>query len=147
MHVRRALARLMQQQPSVRTVSVPSCSPTSTAINSTSSLSETTPTHTFMEEFLSDEMIPSPPVLDEVRLTVGATKKVVRNKKKLDKWYSASLKVATKMFHNKGEPGGPSAKEIQQMVRKQFDGTGPSDRTIVRYVNEYKFQRKGLPQR
>jgi hypothetical protein len=90
-----------------------------------------------MEEFLSDVMIPSPPVLDEVRMTVGATTKVVCNKKKLDKWYSTPLKMATKMYHNKGEPGGPSAKETQQMVRKRFDGTGPSDQTIIRYVNEY----------
>jgi hypothetical protein len=42
------------------------------------------------------------------------------------------------LYHNKGEPGGPSAKETQQMVRKRFDGTGPSDRTIVRYINENK---------
>ncbi len=48
------------------------------------------------------------------------------------------MKVATKMYHNKGAPGGLSAKETQQMVRKQFDGTGPSDQTIIRYVNDYK---------
>ena len=69
MHVSWALARLTQQQtnalPVGRTVSVPSCSPTTT-INSTSSLSATTAAHSFMEEFLSDEMIPSPPGLDEV---------------------------------------------------------------------------------
>ena len=71
-------------------------------------------------------------------MTVGATTKVVGNKKKLDKWYSTLLKVVTKMYHNKGEPDGPSAKETHQMVRKQFDGTGPSDRTIICYVNKYK---------
>jgi len=72
MHVRRALERLKQQQtdalPVGCTVSVPSRSPTATINGSstTSSLSAT---------LLSDEMIPSPPVLEEVRLTVGATTK------------------------------------------------------------------------
>jgi len=70
-------------------------------------------------------MIPSPPVLEEVRLTVGATTKVVRNKKKMNKWWSALLKVAMRMYHNKGEPGGPSSEEIHQVVSKQFNGTAP----------------------
>jgi len=101
MHVRRALERLKQQQtdalPVGCTVSVPSRSPTATINGSstTSSLSAT---------LLSDEMIPSPPVLEEVRLTVGATTKAVRNKKKMNKWWSASLKVATKMY-KQGSPG------------------------------------------
>jgi hypothetical protein len=91
MHVRRALERLKQQQtdalPVGCTVSVPSRSPTATINGSstTSSLSAT---------LLSDEMIPSPPVLEEVRLTVGATTKAVRNKKKMNKWWSASVTAA-----------------------------------------------------
>ena len=135
MHVRRALERLKQQQtdalPVGCTVSVPSRSPTATINGSstTSSLSAT---------LLSDEMIPSPPVLEEVRLTVGATTKAVRNKKKMNKWWSASLKVATKMYHNNGEPGGPSSEEIHQLMSKRFNGTAPGARTIRRYVNDYK---------
>ena len=42
------------------------------------------------------------------------------------------------MYHNNGEPGGPSSEEIHQLMSKRFNGTAPGARTIRRYVNDYK---------
>jgi len=46
-----------------------------------------------------EDIVPAPPVLEKVRLTVGASIKVVRNKKKTEQWKSKALKAATLIYH------------------------------------------------
>ena len=45
-----------------------------------------------------EDIVPAPLVLEKVRLTVGASIKVVRNKKKTEQWKSNALKAATLMY-------------------------------------------------
>jgi len=81
----------------------------------------------------------TPPKLDEVRLTVTGATKTSTNKQKIDKWKSAALKAATLMYHNElQKENGMSAEQVEQVIRKRYSGTGPSARTIIRYVVEYK---------
>jgi hypothetical protein len=46
-----------------------------------------------------EDIVPAHPVLGKVRLTVGASIKVVQNKKKTEQWKSKALKAATLMYH------------------------------------------------
>jgi len=46
-----------------------------------------------------EDIVPAPPVLKQIRLTVGASIKVVQNKKKTEQWKSKALKAATLMYH------------------------------------------------
>ena len=95
-----------------------------------------------------EDIVPAPPVLEKVRLTVGASIKVVRNKKKTEQWKSKALKAATLMYHTERQKKAVdgkncvnrmSADEVEAAIKKRFSGTaGPSARSITRYVNEYK---------
>jgi len=97
-----------------------------------------------------EDIVPAPPVLEKVRLTFGASIKVVRNKKKTEQWKSKALKAATLMYHTKQQQkkeavdgaencvNRMSADEVEAAIKKRFLGTGPSARSITRYVNEYK---------
>ena len=81
---------------------------------------------------------------------VGASIKVVRNKKKTEQWKSKALKAATLMYHTKQQQkkeavdgaencvNRMSADKVEAAIKKRFSGTGPSARSITRYVNEYK---------
>ncbi len=96
------------------------------------------------KEGVNDTVPAAPPALEKVRLTVGASIKVVRNKKKTEQWKSKALKAATLMYHTeqqkKEEAVGHimSADEVEAAIKSRFVRTGPSARTITRYVNEYK---------
>ena len=47
-----------------------------------------------------EDIVPAPPVLEKVRLMVGASIKVVQNKNKTEQWKSKALKAAaTLMYH------------------------------------------------
>jgi len=95
-----------------------------------------------------EDIFPAPPVLEKVRLTVGASIKVVRNKKKTEQWKSKALKAATLMYHTEQQKKAVdsencvnrmSADKVEAAIKKRFSGTaGPSARSITRYVNEYK---------
>ena len=50
------------------------------------------------DEGVNDTVPAAPPALEKVRLTVGASIKVVRNKKKTEQWKSNALKAATLMY-------------------------------------------------
>jgi hypothetical protein len=88
--------------------------------------------------------VPARLVLEKVRLTVGASIKVVRNKKKTEQWKSNALKAATLMYHTEQqkeeavENRRMSADEVEAAIKNRFSGTGPSARTITRYVKKYK---------
>ena len=96
-----------------------------------------------------EDIVPAPPVLEKVRLTVGASIKVVGNKKKTEQWKSKALKAATLMYHTEQQKkeavdgaencvNRMSADEVGAAIKKRFSGTGPSARSITRYLNEYK---------
>jgi len=95
-----------------------------------------------------EDIVPAPPVLEKVRLTVGASIKVVRNKKKTEQWKSKALKAATLMYHTEQQKKAVdgenyvnrmSADKVEAANMKRFSGTaGPSARSITCYVNEYK---------
>ena len=88
-----------------------------------------------------DDVAVPPLVLDKLRLTSSAKGKSINNQKKRAKYESAAVKQATKMYYDElQKPEGEvklSAREIEKVVRKRFNGVGPSARTITRYVNEY----------
>jgi hypothetical protein len=66
-------------------------------------------------ELLSEDKINQAPLkLEEVRLTVGAVMKVAGKKKKIAKWKSTALKMATKMHQAEQKKGkdGLSANQI-----------------------------------
>jgi hypothetical protein len=91
---------------------------------------------------VNDTVPAAPPALKKVRLTIGALIKVVRNKK-TEQWKSKALKAATLMYHTEQQKkeeavGRMSADEVEAAIKSRFAGTGPSARTITRYVNEYK---------
>ena len=77
--------------------------------------------------------------LDSIRLTATAKAKDTANKKRKARHVSAALKRATKIYQQESMKGreGRSAEKISELVKKQFDGVGPSARSIRRYVNEY----------
>jgi hypothetical protein len=50
---------------------------------------------------VNDNVPAAPRALEKVRLTVGASIKVVRNKKKTEQWKSKAPKAATLMYHTK----------------------------------------------
>ncbi len=93
------------------------------------------------DEGVDDTVPAAPPALEKVRLTVGASIKVVRNKKKTEQWKSKALKAATLMYHTEQQKkedtvGRMSADEVEAAIKTRIAGTGPSARTITRYVNE-----------
>ena len=86
-----------------------------------------------------EDIVPAPPVLEKVRLTVGASFKVVRNKKKTEQWKSKALKAATLMYHTEQQQKKEavdgaencvncmSADKVEAAIKKRFSGTaGPS---------------------
>jgi hypothetical protein len=95
-----------------------------------------------------EDIVPAPPVLEKVCLTVGALIKVIQNKKKTEQWKSKALKAATLMYHTEQQKKAVdgencvncmSADEVEAAIKKRFSGTaGPSARSITPYVNEYK---------
>lgn len=82
---------------------------------------------------------PTPPKLDEVRLTVTTAIKTANYKRKVDKFKSAALKEATKLYHEeKQKDDGLSARQVEEVMHKRYSGVSPNAHTIIRYVNEYK---------
>ena len=91
-----------------------------------------------------EDIVPAPPVLGKVRLTVGASIKVVQNKKKTEQWKSKALKAATLMYHTEQQKkeavdgvlriencvNRMSADKVEAAIKKRFSGTGPSARSI-----------------
>ena len=87
-----------------------------------------------------EDIVPAPLVLKKVRLTVGASIKVVRNKKKTEHWKSKALKAATPMYHTEQQKKAVdgencmnrmSADEVEAAINKRFSGTaGPSASSI-----------------
>ena len=78
--------------------------------------------------------------LDQIRLTATGKAKDNANIKRKEWHVSAAMKRATKIYQQelmKGK-GGKSAEKILELIKKQFDGLGPSAQSrIRRYVNEY----------
>ena len=86
-----------------------------------------------------EDIVPAPPVLEKVRLMIGASIKVVRNKKKTEQWKSKALKAATLMYHTEQQKKAVdgencvnrmSADKVEAAIKKRFSGTGPSARSI-----------------
>ena len=94
-----------------------------------------------------EDIVPAPPVLKKVCLTVGALIKAIRIKK-TEQWKIKALKAATLMYHTEQQKKAVdgescvncmSADEVEAAKKKRFSGTaGPSARSITRYENEYK---------
>ena len=105
-----------------------------------------------------EDIVPAPPVLEKVRLTVGASIKVVQNKKKTEQWKSKALKAATLMYHTEQQKkeavdgvlriencvNRMSADKVEAAIKKRFSGTGPSARSITCNVNKYKYKLVGV---
>jgi hypothetical protein len=157
MQVRRARDAMQKSTPTnVMTVTVSSHSSPAAGDSSVSTLTAASPSvpaaggggadvlPVLREDEGVDDTVPAaPPALEKVRLTVGASIKVVRNKKKTEQWKSKALKAATLMYHTEQQKkedtvGRMSADEVEAAIKTRFAGTGPSARTITRYVNEYK---------
>ena len=95
-----------------------------------------------------EDIVPAPLVLEKGGLMVGASIKVVQNKKKTEQWKSKALKAATLMYHTERQKKAVdgkncvnrmSADEVEAAIKKRFSGTaGPSAQSITRYVKEYK---------
>ena len=87
-----------------------------------------------LPEGVEDILVPAPPVIEKVCLTVGAKSKVVQNKKKIEQWKSKALKVATLMYHTEQQKKAVdenclnhmSADEVETAIKKRCVGTGPS---------------------
>ena len=85
-------------------------------------------------------IVPAPPVLEKVCLTVGASIKVVQNKQKAEQWKNKVLKAATLMYHMEQQKKAVdgencvnrmSADEVEAAINKRFSGTaGPSASSI-----------------
>ena len=86
--------------------------------------------------------------VEDIVPAVGASIKVVQNKKKTEQWKNKALKAATLMYHTEQQKKAVdgenyvnhmSAGKVEAVIKKRFLGTaGPSARSITRYVNEYK---------
>lgn len=133
MRVRRMLAKdtppptnvdITSPMPTVSTLSTPPAAPASTSATTMSSTSQ---------------MARAKPKLDVTRLTATGKAKEVANIKRLKRHTSEAMKRATKMYYEENGRGkaGKSAEQISALIKKQFDGVGPSARSITRYVNEY----------
>ena len=118
--------------PTISTFS--SSSTTTIATTSSASPQTTADTSTLMNDLIHR------PQLDQVRLTAVGKGKAVKNRKASDSHYTMALKRATRLYYE--ELQKPEAEErksaysIEKDVKQQFDGVGPSARTITRYVNE-----------
>lgn len=106
------------------------------------------PSTVFASSFASSdtgggEEIISKPSQEETRNNSIRAVKKVNASKKVSAHKANAFKRATKLYHDELQKSGDhlkekkSAEKIAEAVKLQFDGVGPSARTIRRYVNEY----------